>query len=65
MHVLLMLRYDKGKTQVIPFMKDEDDWDMKIFDNPQEIRELCTTHILARSSENIILDIETGDTEYL
>lgn len=65
MYILLMVRYDKGQRHVIPFMLDEDDVDMKIFDTRERALEMCRTHILAKSSENIILDIETGETEYL
>lgn len=52
----------------IPIMKVDDDGDetgsMATWQERGELLEFCRTHILAKSSENIIIDEEVGEVEF-
>jgi len=66
MWVILIIRYDKGVKRVIPLLKSDDDCDeMAIYSSERKAQEVCMTHLLAKSSECIMVNINTCECENL
>ena len=65
MYAIICLREKDGKDISIPIMKSDEDGDptetMALWETYEEAKEFCGDHILCQSSQNIIIDINTGD----
>lgn len=63
--VILMTRTDsKGRRNTWAMTKSEDDDTMAIFKSAKDAAEHCKQHFLAKASECILINIETGDTDF-
>jgi hypothetical protein len=64
--VILMIRYDRAGNRIIFPMTDADeDETMATFSTSDEAAKLCGGHFLAKSSQCLLVNIETGETETL
>lgn len=65
MYVIICLRQKEGKTIPIPILasneEDEISDTMATWDNAEEAEIFCGEHILCSKSQNIIVDLNTGD----
>ena len=65
MYVVICLREKDGKDIPIPIMESDDEDmpgdSMALWETLEEAQEFCSEHILCRASQNIIVDIDTGD----
>jgi len=65
MYAIICLREKDGKDIPIPIMKaDDEDMpgdSMALWETYEDAEEFCREHILCRVSQNIIVDINTGD----
>lgn len=61
---IICLREKNGRTIPIPIMESDDDGDqtgaMATWEEYDEAVEFCGSHILCSSSQNIIIDLNTG-----
>lgn len=63
--IVLVVRHDKGKKMVVPIMNSDDDNKdaLAMFGSKLKAMEVCSTHILAKASDCIILNIDSLEAE--